>query len=136
MRRLFRLSFLILLTVAGAWTFSDLSVDAAQTTQSFDGEYQWSQGGDGALEAEFRPDGEDQWKIKFRFKFSSRDYTWKGTAEGSLEDGSPVTGTAKGGGGRTWEFEGTVQDGVMIAKHAEKRGGSLQQTGSFKISRR
>ena len=103
--------------------------------QTFSGEYQWSQGGDGALEAEFRPNGENQWKIKFRFKFNKKNYTWKGTASGSLEDGTEVQGTAKGGGGRIWEFEGAIQDGLLIASHAERWDGELQQPGTFKISR-
>lgn len=125
----FSISFALLLVGCGP-------ADAADKAQArtFTGEYQWDNGGRGPLEAEFRPTGEETWKLVFRFRFDGKRYTWKGTARGSLEDGSEITGTARGGGGRTWEFEGTVDGGVIVASHAEKRGDRLQESGTFRLS--
>ena len=51
--------------------------------QKFSGSYDWKQGGSDELTAEFKPDGEDRWKVTFRFRWGGNDNSWKGSAEGS-----------------------------------------------------
>lgn len=110
------------------------TTQARKNTKTFEGRYEWSQGGSDKLRADFRPDGENRWDVAFRFNFSGRKETWTGTAEGSLADGSKLTGTATSGG-RNWIFEARIEDGVMRGEHREvKRGGRQYATGTFEIS--
>jgi hypothetical protein len=110
-------------------------VEAKKETETFSGQYDWSQGGSDRMSAEFEPEGADSWKVTFRFRFSGRSETWKGTANGSLADGSTLSGTATSGN-RNWIFEADIEDGVMRGSHREiKRSGREYPTGTFKISR-
>ena len=111
------------------------TAQARKDTTTFEGRYDWSQGGGDELRADFRPDGEDRWKVAFRFRFSGRKETWTGTAQGGLTDGSKLTGTAKMGS-RNWIFDAEIKDGVMRGSHREvKRSGREYPTGTFEISR-
>ena len=76
-----------LLVIAG---LAFAAVQAGETT-TLSGSYDWKDGGSDDLSAEFEPDGEDRWKVTFRFRWSDRDHTWSGAAEGSLDDGSKLT---------------------------------------------
>ena len=106
-----------------------------KAAQTFTGTYDWKQGGKDELSAEFTPKGEDSWKVQFRFRWDGESRSWQGTAKGSLEDGGKLTGTATSGG-REWEFEAKVSEGVMRGSHTElKNGGKRYDTGSFEISR-
>jgi len=107
---------------------------AKEPPRVFSGEYQWKDGGNDELSAEFTPNGEESWKVKFRFKFSGKNKTSKGTARGSHEDGSRLSGTATSGS-RTWEFEASIEDGVMNGSHTETTGGRNYQTGTFELNR-
>lgn len=100
----------------------------------FTGSYDWSDGGSDFLEATFEPDGDGAWDVTFRFKWNGNDYTWKGTARGSLEDGSELTGTG-GANGRKWDWQATVADGVMNGRHTEKQGDRDYDTGTFEMRR-
>ena len=103
--------------------------------QTFTGIYDWSDGDIGSLKAEFTPDGEAAWKVKFDFNWQGQDHTWTGTAKGSLADGTEVTGTATDGN-RNWVFEGSVKDGVMSGSHREMREGRKPyESGTFEIKR-
>lgn len=106
-----------------------------ESAQTFRGEYNWVDGASGPLTAEFVPDGEDSWKVKFRFEFSGKDNTWKGTARGSLADGSAVTGTSNWRG-RRWVFSGQIDDGVLRGEHTElRKDDSEYETGTFELRR-
>jgi hypothetical protein len=108
---------------------------AGQEASTFSGSYAWSQGGSDRLSVEFKPDGESRWEVTFRFRFNGRSQTWKGTAQGSLTDGSTLSGTATSGS-RNWVFEAGIEDGVMHGTHREiKRGRSRYPTGTFELSR-
>ena len=113
---------------------SDAKPSDERVKQTLVGEYQWSNGGDGRLEAEFRPIGEDEWKVKFRFGFNAKEYTWKGTARGSLEEGATVEGTAKWKR-RDWRFNGVIENGILKAKHEELQDDGPLLTGTFSLSR-
>jgi hypothetical protein len=111
------------------------SAQARKDTTTFEGRYEWSQNGGDELRADFRPDGENRWKVAFRFRFGGRKETWSGTAQGGLTDGSKVTGTAKMGS-RNWIFDAEIEEGVMRGSHREvKRSGREYPTGTFEISR-
>lgn len=126
MRKLWIASVLSLALIFG--------VAGAGDTQNFSGSYDWSSGGSDTLSAEFTPDGENQWKVRFQFRWSDKDHTWRGTATGSLEEGTSVTGTANYNS-RNWVFEGTITDGVMSGTHTEIRGEENYSTGTFEIKR-
>jgi len=111
------------------------ATQAGKSTATFEGKYDWAQGGNDELRVDFKPDGEDRWKVAFRFHFSGRKETWSGTAVGSLHDGSTLTGTATSGG-RNWIFKAGIENGVMRGTHREvKRGGREYATGTFEVSR-
>ncbi|MEO1084651.1 MAG: hypothetical protein AAFY88_10435 [Acidobacteriota bacterium] len=112
-------------------------VDVA-AAQTYSGSYDWSYGGSGSLAASFTPAGQAEngapaWDVTYKFTFNGKDYTWKGTAEGALEEGASVSGTARGSR-RDWVFNGTVKDGVLAGDHAEmKRSGKKSRSGTFSI---
>ena len=121
---------LILVFAAGAVVTAK---DAAP--QTFKGDYDWTDGDIGPLSATFTPDGENAWKVSFDFVWNGDELTWKGTAEGSLADGTEVTGTATDGN-RNWVFEGSIKDGVMSGVHREIREGrDPYESGTFEIKR-
>ena len=123
------LTIAVLILAAGA------AMSNEHGAQTFVGTYDWSDGDIGTLKAEFEPDGEATWKVKFDFNWHGQDHTWTGTAKGSLADGSEVTGTATDGN-RNWVFEGSVQDGVMSGSHREIREGrDPYESGTFDIKR-
>jgi len=123
-----------LVLAALALLFLAPSSNANASGRTFSGEYDWSDGGTGALSAEFTPSGDQQWKVEFRFGFNGRDSTWRGTAEGALEDGSRLTGTARWKK-RNWVFEATIENGTMNGTHTEiRRDGGRYETGTFAIS--
>lgn len=117
---------------------SSPAVPAADPASAvFTGEYDWSQGGSDELSAEFEPDGDNgRWKVAFRFLFNGRKDTWKGEAEGSLEEGGTIEGTVESDmRGRTWVFRATLEGGVLSGTHAEIRGGGESPSGSFTLKR-
>lgn len=102
---------------------------------TFNGSYDWSDGGSDELSAEFKPTGDDEWKVTFRFRWNGNSKTWKGRATGSLEDGGTLEGTS-GWNGRSWEFTARIEDGVMKGSHTEtKSGGERYSTGTFELRR-
>ena len=108
--------------------------DQAETT-TFSGSYDWKDGGSDELSVEFVPDGEETWKVKFRFRWNGDRKTWKGTAQGTLADGSELSGTATSGN-RNWTFVASISDGVMLGSHEEIRsGGGGYKTGTFELKR-
>jgi hypothetical protein len=113
-----------------------IAVSAAESSaQTFSGQYDWTSGGSEELNVEFIPLGDDRWKVRFRFRFDGSFNTWDGTAEGSLEDGSQLTGTTSWRG-RDWNFDAAIEEGVMQGTHAEIRGTKRRETGTFEIRRR
>ena len=120
-----------LLVIAG---LAFAATQAGETT-TLRGSYDWKDGGSDDLSADFEPDGDDRWMVTFRFRWNDRDHTWSGTAEGSLEDGSKLTGTATSGN-RNWVFEAGIEDGVMRGTHTEiQKSGKEYNTGSFELKR-
>ena len=119
--------------VLGAITLTSAKEKAEK--QVFSGSYDWKQGGSDELSAEFKPDGENRWKVTFRFRWNKSNNTWKGKAEGSLEDGSTLTGTATSGS-RNWIWEASIEDGVMRGSHREIHGSDKRyDTGTFELTR-
>jgi hypothetical protein len=61
--------------------------------------------------------------------------TRRSSANGSLADGSTLTGSATSRN-RNWTFEAGIEDGVVHGSHREvKRSGREYTTGTFKLSR-
>lgn len=122
--------FGVALAVAGIAT-----TIAEPALRVFTGHYDWRDGGKDDLTIEFEPDGDGRWKVRFRFEFDGRGNTWKGSAEGALEDGSRVTGTAKWKS-RKWTWSATLEDGVMRGTHTELTSRSkTYRTGTFELRR-
>jgi len=102
--------------------------------RTFQGEYDWTDGGTGRLHAEFKPDGEGSWKVEFDFDFNGKAQKWKGTAEGSLENGSEINGTAVWKK-RNWVFSAKIEEGVMRGQHTEiRKDGGRYESGTFEVS--
>ena len=119
----------VLVLAAGA------AVADTEKPQTFSGSYDWTDGSVDDLKAVFQPDGEDAWTVTFDFTWNGKPHTWTGTAQGSLEDGTEVTGTATDGN-RNWVFEGSIKDGVMSGVHREIREGrDPYESGTFEIKR-
>lgn len=130
MRALTKSVLILALITAGALS----SIGAiATTSQSFDGRYSWSSGGSDRLSAEFTPDGDGAWKVRFDFRFDNKDNTWYGTAKGDLEEGAEVSGTTRWRG-RTWTFDAHIDEGVMYGTHVEIRGRKERRSGTFEMS--
>ncbi len=109
---------------------------ARPAAQTFSGSYDWSDGGSDELSAEFRPDGEDRWKVTFRFKWNGKDHSWKGEATGSLSEDGTVSGTVDSGmGRRVWSFEAQLSGETLTGKHTEVTGGKKYETGTFSLAR-
>lgn len=108
---------------------------AGPPAEVFSGVYDWRSGGRDDLRLEFEPNGNGSWRVTFRFDFDGRKYTWKGTAEGSLEDGSALTGTASSRS-RKWTWDATLEEGVLRGRHREVRSrGRTYETGTFELER-
>ena len=90
-----RMTRIPLLALALALVLAPALADGEAT--SFEGKYQWKDGGSDWLKAEFTPTGEGQWDVSFQFKWNGSDYSWTGELEGSLEDGGNLSGTARSG---------------------------------------
>ena len=104
--------------------------------KTFTGTYDWLNGGSDRLVANFKADGDGGWDVQFQFDFSGDDYTWTGKAEGDLEDGGELTGTASWDrNGREWVFTATLVGDVIKGEHAEIRNGEPKSSGTFQLSR-
>ena len=59
----------------------------ADPSETLIGEWVWSSGGRGDLEAVFTPTGETSWDVSFYFTFRGRDHVYSGHAEGLIGGG-------------------------------------------------
>ena len=88
----------------------------------------------GRIEARFTPKDEGSWSVVFDFDFQESDYTFRGSATGSLVDGT-LMGTVKDESGeRTFVFTGTVTAGRFEGTHAEIEYGSETPTGTMTLA--
>lgn len=111
------------------------SVDAAESTRTFSGDYVSAfQSGRQPLTAVFTPTGEERWDVVFYFKFHGRKHSYEGTAEGNLDEGT-LGGTVKNESGqRTFTFEGRFRDGAFRGTHAELKRTGERRTGSLTLA--
>lgn len=107
-------------------------------SQTLTGEFVWERSDkniEGPLEAIFESTGKDTWNVVFNFTFEDEPHIYKGTAEGSLENG-----TLKGkvmtddDEPRPFTFEGTFKDGQFSGTHAGERDGKPSPTGTMSLS--
>lgn len=108
-------------------------VATAAENQTWNGEYNWNNGGEGPLKGVFTARGEDSWKVAFHFRFNGKKYVYKGTAEGSLSGGRLAGEVTHRG--RRWTFEGTVKDGTFQGSHTEMGQDGAFETGTMTLSR-
>jgi hypothetical protein len=69
----------------------------------------------------------------YKFRWSKKDLTWKGTVKGDLKNGE-VSGT--GGppdGSRSFTFTGKAANGVIACQHAETTQGRAGPTGDMTL---
>ena len=75
----------------------------------------------GDLKAVFTPTGKDEWNVAFHFDFQDQANVYKGTAQGSLSDGSlegEVDDGDEGENKRTYRFRGTFANRAFAGTHA------------------
>ena len=78
---------------------------------------------------------EGSWRVEFTFKFSGKRKSWKGTANGSLDDGGTIEGEVEWNG-RNWVFEAKLEAGLLRGSHTEIQGGGERYaTGTFELNR-
>ena len=99
-------------------------------SRTLEGEYS-SGFGNGTVRATFTPDGGRSWKVRFDFVFNGQPYTYRGTAEGSLEDGTVAGRVQNERRHRTFTFRGEFEDGVLRGTHAEIVRGRERPTGKL-----
>jgi hypothetical protein len=111
------------------------SQEAAEAT-TLTGEYAVEPGEDtGPIEAVFTPSGEGAWTVEFYFTFQGQDYTFGGTAEGSLTEGT-LSGFAENESRkRMFTFIGEFTDGRFEGFHAEVENGAEVPTGTMYLER-
>lgn len=99
------------------------------------GEYSWDQGSaSGDLKAIFENTGENSWDVAFYFDFRSKPHVYKGTATGSLTEGT-LEGTVKNETGRrTFTFDGNFEEGIFRGDHAETTRSEVR-TGTLSLQR-
>lgn len=99
------------------------------------GAYHWERGEtEGDLKAVFTPTGDATWDVAFHFDFRGDPHTYTGEAKGSLTDGSLEGTVLNEDKNRTFNFEGTVQEGKFEGTHSEVGGrrGS-RRTGTLSL---
>ncbi len=89
----------------------------------------------GELRAVFTPQEEGRWRVAFHFRFDGRKHVYRGSAQGSLENGR-LSGTVKNErGNRTFLFDGTARDGNFSGNHSERRrNGRTEKSGTLRLS--
>lgn len=113
-------------------TCAATAAPAPSDKRTLSGDFVWSGGGDGELEAIFTPTGDETWDVDFRFTFSGTPHVYSGTAEGTLA--GALKGKVKSDGrNRTFTFRGTFTDGVFAGTHAEITGAGEHATGTLTL---
>jgi hypothetical protein len=106
---------------------------SASEARRLKGDWVWSNGGTGDLEAVFTPTGEHKWDVAFHFNFRDEDHTYSGTAEGDLGGGELKGRVQNEGKSRTWVFKGKFEGGKFSGTHAELRDDKEQTTGTLTL---
>jgi hypothetical protein len=106
----------------------------ADLPRTLEGSYHWEPGRHrGELEATFTPSGENHWDVAFQFTFSGRSHTYRGTATGSLDNGSLAGEVRTEDGRRRFAFRGTVDEGTFSGTHSERYGEDEEHTGTLTL---
>lgn len=106
---------------------------AAEERRTLTGEYR-SNDGDGPVRAIFVPTGARLWQVTFDFTFNGRRRTYRGTAEGSFEEGRLDGRVQNEYGRRTFTFRGEYEDGIFRGRHAELYRGHEVPTGTLTMA--
>lgn len=85
------------------------------------------------LKAAFTPKANNEYDVVFTCRWGNKDCTFKGSAQGSLNDGKVSGKATLSGSKRTWKFEGTAQNGELACKHWELKGANEELTGEFTV---
>ncbi len=124
-------------------TFSSMFVFAEDKEKEKDEDIEWAgsykwirKKGEkqGTVTADFTPDGEGKWKVKFYFKWGKKDHIYTGTAKGSVEDGKLAGAVLNDTKKRSFTFEGIVKDGTLTGTNKENTKGRTKDTGSIVMS--
>ncbi len=127
-----------LAAVAAALLFAAPGVGANQSegdARTLSGRFVWGHGNaTGDLEAVFRPNGDGEWKVDFRFEFHGKPHVYSGSASGSLSDGKLKGRVFNERKKRTFTFEGMFEDGKFSGTHAEIHGDEASSTGTLTLN--
>ena len=85
------------------------------------------------LRAVFTATGEDAFDVVFHFNFNGRDHEYRGTAIGALGEGEIEGRVQNESRQRTFTFKGTFENGVLDGTHAEVTRRGEQKTGTLKL---
>jgi len=129
----------ILLTVLAV---SAAGAHAAGDAVTLKGDFTWGKPKKGKpakgdkVSAVFTAKEAGKYDVVFTAKWKKKDQVFKGTAEGSLDNGK-LTGKATYKDGRTWTFKCDVKDGQATGTHyAFKKGTeSKRSNGTLTISK-
>lgn len=107
----------------------------SEPSHTLTGQYVWTyQNTPGDLEAVFTRTGEGRYDVVFHFTFDGQPRAYRGTAEGSLSEGT-LSGTVKNENRRrTFVFDGAVSEGTFRGTHAEIRRGKERRTGTLTLT--
>ncbi len=124
----------LILTVCAGMSLA-FAVPPGDTT--LEGNYIWTRRPDesGPVKAVFKP-AEKGFAVSFHFKFEGKDFVYSGMAEGSLESGALKGEVQNEAKNRTFNFEGTVENGVFTGTHSESRRGKVIDTGTITLTKK
>ncbi len=126
-----RRGVLVLALLLAAWTAYGPAT--GDETRTFTGHYRWdAQGDSGSLDVVFAPAGEGTWTVSFEFNFRG-PHNFRGTAEGSLDEGALTGEVSDDRGDRQFTFRGSFKKGKFRGTHFESTGGRRRKTGSLSL---
>jgi hypothetical protein len=110
-----------------------VSIAPAREAVTLEGHWVWDAlGHDGRLAAVFTPTGEGTWDVAFHFEYQGK-HIYRGTAEGSLTEGSLRGEVIDDTGERTFSFRGKFRKGRFRGTHSETTGGGRRRTGTLTL---
>ena len=110
-----------------------LAADAVTMTGTFVWDNQPNQ--THPITAVFTPNGDKKWTALFTFDWGQKGaQSWKGTAEGDLQNGAIKGEGFHPDGRRKFTYSGTAKDGKITCTHNEVTSGAPQATGTMTLA--
>jgi len=110
----------------------------ASETVTLEGSFYWNiseKGRRGDLIGVFTPTSQDSWDVAFHFEWEGEPRVWKGSAQGSLTEGS-LKGEVQTDDPEyqfTFRFSGDFKDGTFHGTHGQLEEGELEDRGTLTL---